>query len=93
MDTALIDGTAVPDFDKNIAAWLQRPRSQPDDDRAVWTIGIRNHDLRVYRQITVHGARQHLDTITFFSESGFSALPIEFVQEPGLDYVFRHEPW
>lgn len=93
MDTALIDGTAVPDFDRNIVAWLQRPRNQPEDDSAVWTIGIRNHDRRIYRHITVHGARQHLDTITFFSERGFSALPVEFVEEPGLDYVFRHETW
>jgi hypothetical protein len=94
MDTALIVGTTVPDFDKNISAWLQKARHHhPDDPSAVVTIGIRNHDHHIYRCITARGKGQHFDAITFFNEAGFSALPVDFAKESGLDYVFHHADW
>lgn len=93
MDSALIDGATVPDFDRDIAAWLQRPRDWPDDGGHVLKIGVRNHDRRIYRHITVRGTHQHFDAIAFFDESGFSALPVDFAKETGLDYVFHHESW
>lgn len=94
MDTTLIAGTAVPEFDKRITAWIDRARHHhPDDDSAVVTIGIRNRRRQIYRHLTVHGHGQHFDTLAFFERSGFSALPVEFAKETGFDYVFHHDEW
>ena len=94
MDTTLIAGTDVPDFDKHIIAWLHKARHHhPCDGCAVVKIGIRNRDRHIYRHITVRGKGQHFDTISFFDQSGFSALPVEFSKEAGLDYVFHHDEW
>jgi hypothetical protein len=93
MHTRLIAGAAVPDFDKDIAAWLRKSRDYHDDEPGIVRIGIRNQDRCVYRHITLRGKRQHLDAIGFLDQSGFAALPVGFARETGLDYVFHHADW
>jgi hypothetical protein len=93
MNTRLVEGAAIPDFDRRISAWLQRMCDQPSDDPIVWRVGIRNHERRIYRHITTHGVGQSFEVITFFDKSGFSALPVEFAQEMALDYVYHYDDW
>jgi hypothetical protein len=94
MDTALIKGAAVPEFDRQLHAWLQKERPRnADDQSAIVTIGIRNQDHHIYRYIRACGTNQHLDTVAFLDQAGFSALPVEFAKETGLDYVFQHAGW
>lgn len=91
METALIVGKNVPEFDKSIAAWYQKARHHhPDDPSEVLTIGFRNHDQHVYRHITVRGKGQYFDAISFLDQSGFSPLPAELAKELGVDRVYHH---
>lgn len=93
MHTELIDGAGVPGFDKIIAPWLHRVRRVPINDTNVWNIGIRNNVQQIYRKITVHGARQHVDLINHFDSKGFTPVPLKFAKESGLDCVFCYEKW
>jgi len=91
METALITGKNVPEFDKNIAAWYQKARHHhPDDPSEVFIIGFRNQDQLVYRYITVRGKGQYFDTISFLEQSGFLPLPTEVALQVGLDQVYHH---
>lgn len=91
METALIVGKTIPEFDKNIAAWYQKARHHhPDDPSDAVTIGFRNQDQHVYRYITVRGKGQYFDTINFLEQAGFSLLPLEIAEEIGVDRVYRH---
>ena len=94
MDTSLVPGTRVPPFDRDITAWLHRARHHhPRDNSGAVIIGVRNQDHHIYRYITAKGRGQYFDAINFFSQTGFSALPVEFAKETGLDYIYHRDEW
>jgi hypothetical protein len=94
MDSVLVPGAHVPEFDKQISSLLRKTRNfYPLDDSGIVRIGLRNHDRHIYHHVVAHGASQYADAIRFFEKSGFSALPVDFAQETGLDYVLHRDQW